>query len=214
MTVLSKEAVIGRSIGELCHEKSKAYGDSIQSSAKIMKTLYPNGVPVESYMNVLVIVRIIDKLMRIATDKDAFGESPFKDIAGYAIRMIEIEEAKNDKEYTEVSESLRPWSSYTEDDLYRYCRDNGEVRREPAKVWKVRAGGTVTTADLQQECDTEYLPTRQNVCSCGQTHSENSAPTEAELLVHRGDARKAQAQRSCVQGSATESHRTIFGQRR
>lgn len=33
----------------------------------------------------LAITRIVDKLFRIATDKDAFGESPFKDIAGYGI---------------------------------------------------------------------------------------------------------------------------------
>ena len=33
----------------------------------------------------LAMTRIIDKLFRIATHKDAFGESPFKDIAGYGI---------------------------------------------------------------------------------------------------------------------------------
>ena len=33
----------------------------------------------------LAITRIVDKLFRIATKKDAFGESPFKDIAGYGI---------------------------------------------------------------------------------------------------------------------------------
>ncbi len=36
----------------------------------------------------LAITRIIDKLFRIATKKDAFGESPFKDIAGYGILGI------------------------------------------------------------------------------------------------------------------------------
>ena len=38
-----------------------------------------------SYGDVLTIARIWDKIKRIATDKDAFGESPYKDIAGYAI---------------------------------------------------------------------------------------------------------------------------------
>ena len=33
----------------------------------------------------LAITRIVDKLFRIATKKDAFGENPFKDIAGYGI---------------------------------------------------------------------------------------------------------------------------------
>ncbi len=33
----------------------------------------------------LALVRIFDKMKRIATQKDAFGESPFKDIAGYGL---------------------------------------------------------------------------------------------------------------------------------
>ena len=39
----------------------------------------------EQYGDMLAITRIIDKLFRVATKKDAFGESPFKDIAGYGI---------------------------------------------------------------------------------------------------------------------------------
>lgn len=35
----------------------------------------------------LAIVRVFDKMMRIATDKDAFGEDPWRDIAGYAILL-------------------------------------------------------------------------------------------------------------------------------
>jgi len=30
-------------------------------------------------------IRIIDKLFRIATQKEAFGESPYRDIAGYGL---------------------------------------------------------------------------------------------------------------------------------
>ncbi|MBW2598588.1 MAG: hypothetical protein JRC60_00445 [Deltaproteobacteria bacterium] len=33
----------------------------------------------------MAVTRIIDKLFRIATDKDALGESPYHDIAGYGI---------------------------------------------------------------------------------------------------------------------------------
>jgi hypothetical protein len=44
----------------------------------------------------LAITRVIDKLFRIATKKDAFGESPWRDICGYAILGIanDEEEAK------------------------------------------------------------------------------------------------------------------------
>ena len=47
--------------------------------------MYPKGIQPEQYKDMLAITRIADKLFRIATKKDAFGESPFKDIAGYGI---------------------------------------------------------------------------------------------------------------------------------
>ena len=50
-----------------------------------MRMLYPDGIPPEQMTDALAIVRIIDKLFRIATKKDAFGESPFRDIAGYGL---------------------------------------------------------------------------------------------------------------------------------
>ena len=80
-----KYEVIGAEIGKLVDEKQKAYGDSFSQSEKFLNLLYPEGIPVSSYGDVLTIARIWDKIKRIATDKDAFGESPYKDIAGYAI---------------------------------------------------------------------------------------------------------------------------------
>ncbi len=76
---------IGSEIGELVDEKNAAYGSSFAESYKILSVLYPNGIKPEQYMDALAITRVIDKLFRIATNKDAFGESPWRDIAGYAI---------------------------------------------------------------------------------------------------------------------------------
>ena len=72
-------------IGQLVSEKQEAYGDSFSKSEEIIKILYPSGVTPENYRDLLTITRIIDKLFRIATRKDAFGESPYRDIAGYAL---------------------------------------------------------------------------------------------------------------------------------
>lgn len=72
-------------IGKLVSDKQEAYGDSFSKSEEIIKILYPNGVKTENYRDLLTITRIIDKLFRIATKKDAFGESPYRDIAGYAL---------------------------------------------------------------------------------------------------------------------------------
>ena len=78
-------AALGQKIGELVQSKNAAYGDSFSNSGKILAILYPNGVKPEQYTDMLTVVRILDKLARVATRKDAFGESPFKDIAGYGI---------------------------------------------------------------------------------------------------------------------------------
>jgi hypothetical protein len=56
----------GEEIGNLVAEKNEAYGDSFGKIG-------------------LTVVRVIDKLFRIATKKDAFGESPWKDICGYGL---------------------------------------------------------------------------------------------------------------------------------
>lgn len=87
---------IAKDIGSLVQEKQEAYGDSFSKSEKIINILYPNGVKPENYRDLLTVTRIIDKLFRIATRKNAFGESPYRDIAGYALLGIasDLEEEK------------------------------------------------------------------------------------------------------------------------
>jgi hypothetical protein len=79
---------IGAEIGDLVSDKQVAYGDSFGKSGELLKILYPDGVKPENYTDMLTIVRIIDKIFRIATNKDAFGEDPYKDIAGYSILNV------------------------------------------------------------------------------------------------------------------------------
>ena len=83
--VLMKFEKIGSEIGKLVDQKNAAYGSSFEKSEQILKVLYPNGIKPDQYKDMLAITRIVDKLFRIATNRDAFGESPFKDIAGYGI---------------------------------------------------------------------------------------------------------------------------------
>jgi hypothetical protein len=83
---LKSEAI---KLAEFLIEKNKAYGNSFHSSGEVLKILYPDGVRPEQYPDLLFIVRIWDKLKRIATDKDAFGESPYKDIMGYSLLAYE-----------------------------------------------------------------------------------------------------------------------------
>ncbi|OQX52975.1 MAG: hypothetical protein B5M53_07545 [Candidatus Cloacimonas sp. 4484_209] len=88
-----------RSIGRLVDQKNKAYGDSFRNSGDILRILYPDGIKPEQYDDMLALARIIDKMFRIATNRDAFSENPYVDIAGYAIlRSKQIEEEKKEKE--------------------------------------------------------------------------------------------------------------------
>lgn len=77
--------LLGLEIGRLVDDKQAAYGDSFGKAGDIMRILYPDGLKPDGYDDMLAVVRIIDKLFRIATDRDALGESPFRDIAGYGL---------------------------------------------------------------------------------------------------------------------------------
>ncbi len=79
---------LAAAVGRVVAEKQAAYGDSFGKSGAVMRILYPTGIPPEKLDDALTIVRILDKLFRVATDKDAFGESPFKDILGYALLAV------------------------------------------------------------------------------------------------------------------------------
>lgn len=89
---------LGNEIGELVQKKQAAYGDSFGKAGNVLRELYPDGIRPDQYDDALCIVRILDKLFRIATKKDAFGESPYRDIAGYSLlgaaRDLCVEEVK------------------------------------------------------------------------------------------------------------------------
>lgn len=83
---------LASAIGQLVTEKQEAYGDSFGKSGRIMRELYPNGVSPAQMDDALTVVRVIDKLFRIATKKDAFGESPWRDVMGYALLSVKRDE--------------------------------------------------------------------------------------------------------------------------
>jgi hypothetical protein len=76
---------ISLDLGSLLEEKNKAYGSAFSKSSEVLKILYPNGIDPDQYTDLLLTTRILDKLFRIATDKSAFNEEPWKDIAGYGL---------------------------------------------------------------------------------------------------------------------------------
>ena len=87
-------STIACDIAETVKTKQAAYGDSFGKSGEVLRILYPEGIPLEKMDDALTIVRVLDKVFRIATDRDALGESPWRDIAGYALLAIERAERK------------------------------------------------------------------------------------------------------------------------
>jgi len=76
---------IGEKVGLLVGDKQAAYGDSFGKSGECLRQMYPDGIQPEQYDDLLTIVRILDKLFRIASNPDAFSENPYQDIVGYGL---------------------------------------------------------------------------------------------------------------------------------
>lgn len=77
---------LGQDIGKLVDDKQAAYGDSFATAPRILRELYPTGIRVDQYDDMLTLVRMIDKMTRISKgNKTAFGESPYRDIVGYGL---------------------------------------------------------------------------------------------------------------------------------
>jgi hypothetical protein len=79
-----KWAEIFGEVARLVDVANQAYGASTEKSAEIMSVLWPKGVPVDRLHDARCMISILDKLSRIVEDRDAFGESPWRDIMGYA----------------------------------------------------------------------------------------------------------------------------------
>lgn len=92
---------IGTEIGALVDRKQKAYGNSFGSSENFLKILYPDGIAPSDYPNLLLIIRMFDKLKRLATNNDPYGESPYRDLAGYALLGVAQGEEDGKEEASE-----------------------------------------------------------------------------------------------------------------
>lgn len=79
---------MGAAIGRLVAAKQLQYGDSFGTAPQMLAVLYPNGVRVDQYGDLLTVVRVLDKLKRVATRHATDLESPWEDIAGYALLAL------------------------------------------------------------------------------------------------------------------------------
>ena len=87
---------LGTDLGALVEQKNAAYGDSFRVAGEALRLLYPDGIPPAQLDDALLLARIWDKMKRIATDKDAFGETPYQDIAGYGLLGVDLHQHKKE----------------------------------------------------------------------------------------------------------------------
>ena len=78
---------IGKNIGALVDKKNKAYGNSFSDVESFIKMIFPEKINVDNYGDAIFIIRLFDKMKRLATDKNAFNEDVYKDIIGLAVRL-------------------------------------------------------------------------------------------------------------------------------
>ena len=76
---------IAQEIASVLEKKNSQYGPAFSNAPKILEILYPQGILPQDYPNLLTIVRILDKLQRVATNNAEDSEDPWKDICGYSI---------------------------------------------------------------------------------------------------------------------------------
>mgnify|MGYP000442256892 FL=1 len=87
---------IGWDVGQLVQAKQIAYGDSFGRSGECLRQMFPNGIKLNQYDDLLTIARILDKLFRIANDPKAFSENPWQDIVGYGLLAMKRYDENND----------------------------------------------------------------------------------------------------------------------
>jgi hypothetical protein len=102
---MGKYEDLGTRVGKLVDEKNKAYGNSFDAAGNFLRLLWPDGCPPEQFDDLLAMARIFDKMKRIATDRDAFGESPYQDIAGYG--LLGLHRVEQTKELLRQEKFLR-----------------------------------------------------------------------------------------------------------
>ena len=57
---------IGEKIGLIVEAKNKQYGDAINNTAEFLILLFPEGIKPDQYKDLGIIVRVYDKLKRVA----------------------------------------------------------------------------------------------------------------------------------------------------
>ena len=70
-------------------EKNREYGSAFQKVSEILSILFPNGIPTNKYHDVAILIRVLDKICRIASANDKnVKKDAWLDICGYGLLRL------------------------------------------------------------------------------------------------------------------------------
>ena len=73
----------------IVEEKNREYGSAFQKVSHILSVLFPNGIPTSKYHDVAILVRVLDKICRIASANDKnVKKDAWLDITGYGLLRL------------------------------------------------------------------------------------------------------------------------------
>lgn len=122
-------------IGKLVEDKNKSYGSAFNKAGDFLRVLYPEGIKPSQYKDMLCVVRIFDKLMRIATSYEGTKEKEvdaYSDIMGYALLGLSSSEKEK-----HVPVMIDP-----------FCVDKVETTTLVNKAFKYEKSGNVSVTNL------------------------------------------------------------------
>lgn len=97
MTKDSQYHTIAEGVAELVLQKQKEYGNGVLRSNRMMLQLFPDGIPAAKYRDAFTLVRLMDKISKIAADENSATGEPWRDIAAYSLLTLALIEGDNKK---------------------------------------------------------------------------------------------------------------------
>lgn len=128
----------GKKIGKLVDEKNTKYGASFDKTGALLKIYCPDGIRPDQYDAALFFARMSDKMFRVFTDPNAFGESPYWDMAGYCIlAAVNADNKKEQRSNDDRQTTLGMWDDDFEPEVFtetQLSRDMGRFLEDLAKA--------------------------------------------------------------------------------